>query len=107
MMGLTPVQRNLLAFLSSYIAESGHAPSYDEMIQALGFASKSRAFNLINNLEERGYIRRLKGKSRSIEVISQSEAQNARDFDIGALDSGALTMLRADIDCELKRREAA
>ena len=51
----------------------GVPPSYDEMKDTLGLASKSGIHRLITALEERGFIRRLPNKARALEVIKLPE----------------------------------
>lgn len=71
MIGLTRHQHDLLGYLKRYISESGGiAPSYDEMCEAVGLASKSGVSRIIHALEERGLIRRLPGRARAIEILA-------------------------------------
>lgn len=67
--GLTAKQKAMLAFLRSYILREGVAPTYHEMQVALGLASKSLVFRLVRALEERGAIRRLPNRNRSITLV--------------------------------------
>lgn len=67
--GLTPRQAKALAFIGAHHAERGHAPSYDEIAAHLGLASKSNVCRLVQALEERGAIRRLRGRGRSIAPV--------------------------------------
>ena len=69
MFTLTAAQQRCLDFIRAHSAENGEAPSYDEMREALGLASKSGVNRLINALEERGAIRRLPNRRRALEVI--------------------------------------
>lgn len=66
---LTQKQKDLLVLIDKKINEAGIPPSYDEMKDALGLASKSGIHRLITALEERGFIRRLPNKARALEVI--------------------------------------
>ena len=66
---LTQKQKDLLTLLDTRIKAVGVPPSYDEMKDALGLASKSGIHRLITALEERGFIRRLPNKARAIEVL--------------------------------------
>ena len=66
---LTAKQRELLNFLKNYQAEFDHAPSFDEMKDAIGLKSKSGIHRLVSALEERGHIRRLANRARAIEII--------------------------------------
>ncbi len=66
---LTIKQRELLNFLQDYEHKHRASPSFDEMRQAIGLASKSGIHRLISGLEERGFIRRLANRARAIEII--------------------------------------
>lgn len=66
---LTQKQKTLLLLLDEKIKAEGVPPSYDEMKDALGLASKSGIHRLITALEERGFIRRLPNRARAIEVL--------------------------------------
>jgi len=66
---LTQKQKDLLLLIDHKIKAVGVPPSYDEMKDALGLASKSGIHRLITALEERGFIRRLPNKARALEVI--------------------------------------
>ena len=66
---LTQKQSELLAFLTSHMDAHEVPPSFDEMRDALGLASKSGIHRLVSGLEERGYIRRLANRARAIEIL--------------------------------------
>ena len=63
---LTKKQKTLLLLIDKKIKETGITPSYDEMKDSLGLASKSGIHRLITALEDRGFIRRLPNKARAI-----------------------------------------
>ena len=65
---LTKKQNELLIYINQNLRETGVAPSYEEMREALDLRSKSGIHRLINALEERGFIRRLPHRARAIEV---------------------------------------
>lgn len=67
--GLTKRQRALLDFVRDFSKREGQPPSYEQMAAGVGLRSKSGAFRLLASLEERGAIRRLPNRSRSIEVV--------------------------------------
>ena len=73
MIGLTPKQHECLVFLRSYFSENGLAPSQQEICKALGIISKSGALRILNALEERGYIRKLKFRARAFEILPHPE----------------------------------
>ena len=74
---LTQKQSELLAFLTSHMDAHEVPPSFDEMRDALGLASKSGIHRLVSVLEERGYIRRLANRARAIEILRPAAAGNA------------------------------
>ena len=66
---LTRKQSELLTYLSNHMQQQDVPPSFDEMRDALGLASKSGVHRLVSGLEERGYIRRLANRARAIEIL--------------------------------------
>ena len=74
---LTRKQSELLDFLVRHAAEHDVPPSFDEMRDALGLASKSGVHRLVSGLEERGYIRRLANRARAIEILRPGSATSA------------------------------
>jgi SOS-response transcriptional repressor LexA len=72
--GLTAQQSHALTFLRSYIGERGRPPSLDQIASACGLRSKSGAHRLVEALEERGHIRRLSNRARSIVLTGSAPA---------------------------------
>ena len=68
---LTKKQKNLLLFINKKLRSSGVSPSYEEMKQSLNLKSKSGIHRLITNLEQRGFIKRLKHKARAMEITKK------------------------------------
>ena len=66
---LTKKQYQLLQILKKKIESCGYSPSFEEMKVSLGLKSKSGIHRLINGLEERGFIRRLPHRARSLEIL--------------------------------------
>lgn len=64
MIGLTRRQHDLLACL-----ERNQDASVCEMRDALGLKAKSGIIRILDALEERGFIRRLRYRARSVEVL--------------------------------------
>jgi repressor LexA len=68
---LTERQKNLLKYIDTYITENeGVGPTLQEMTEGMGLNSKSNTHRLLDILEIKGYIRRLKWTARAIEVLS-------------------------------------
>lgn len=58
-------------FIDRYRAKHGLAPSYQEMADALGLASKSGVHRLVLQLEAKGWIRVHRHRARAIEITRQ------------------------------------
>lgn len=63
---LTRRQSDVLAFIRSYVAAKGYAPSLHEIGAALGLSSLATVHKHLENLKEKGYIERQWNKSRSM-----------------------------------------
>lgn len=67
---MTPRQTQLLKYIDEYMREGGGiAPTIEDMAHGVGLASKSGVIRLLNALEERGFIRRMRNRARAIEII--------------------------------------
>lgn len=72
MTSLTAVQSRALRYVRDYIRDHGEGnvcPSYDELREALGLANKSSVHRLVHGLIERGHLRHMPGKWRSLELV--------------------------------------
>lgn len=69
-MGLTKMQADCLGYIKDYRARHGGvSPSYQEIAATLQIKSKSGVTRLIEKLIERGAVRRLARRSRSIVIL--------------------------------------
>ena len=66
---LTSKQMKCLTFIMDYIDEKLVAPSYDEIKDGLGLASKSGVHRLVQGLVDRGWVKRHPNMARSITII--------------------------------------
>jgi SOS-response transcriptional repressor LexA len=69
---LTKMQRACLDAIASYRAMNGVMPSLEDLRIALAFASRSTVFRLLKGLEERRAIKRDRGKTRAIYVLTDT-----------------------------------
>lgn len=73
---LTARQADCLIFIADHLAATGGlTPSYDEIKNGLGLASKSGVVRLIDGLVERGAIQRLPNRARAITIIANPASQ--------------------------------
>ena len=73
---LTKRQKELFDYLSDYISKNSISPSFEEMKVAVNLKSKSGIHGLITNLEQRGFIKRLKHKARAMEITKNPNNNN-------------------------------
>ena len=67
---LTVIQREMLDFIRVYQKEqNGVSPSLSEMVEGLGYSSKSSAHRTLRQLEDRGAIHRLRNRERAIRIV--------------------------------------
>lgn len=70
--GITPQQRKLLDIIKSQVSCTGIVPTYDEMASFMGVQSKSTINRLVTGLRDRGIIRSLPNRPRSIQIIGEN-----------------------------------
>lgn len=66
--GMTSRQQDAYDFIRSYIDEHSMSPTFEEIKAGLGLGSKSGVTRIVYGLAERGLIRLLPKKARSIVV---------------------------------------
>ena len=104
---LTEKQYQLLSFLIEHQAEHDISPSFDEMREAVGLASKSGIHRLISGLEERGYIRKLANRARAIEILRHPGAASKTKSNIIQPNFGAGNKPSNNVELPLLGRIAA
>lgn len=67
-MPLTRRQRAILDFITAFLERHGYAPSMEEIARHFGIVSLNAVHKHLRVLEERGFIRRLAGRARSIQL---------------------------------------
>lgn len=67
---LTARQQDLLRWIAARTNDTGVAPTFVEMREFMNVSSNSTINSFLEQLEDRGYIRRLRNKARAIEVLS-------------------------------------
>lgn len=70
--GLTKKQATVLSFTKAFIDARGFSPNYVEIAEGAGLSNKSRVCAIIDQLEERGFVRRLPHRARSITVVGRA-----------------------------------
>lgn len=69
---LYPRERQLLDFISQFIQRFGYAPTLKEIGDALGMGSPATVHEHIDRLRQKGFIKKLDGTARGLEVIKNN-----------------------------------
>lgn len=77
---LTKKQTLILDYISDFISENDTSPSYREIAAALNLASVASVAEHINNLIEKGYLKKNPGAARSLEIIDNSHTETVELF---------------------------
>ena len=67
-MPLTKRQKEILDFLEGFLADNGYAPSFEEIAKHFGYTSLATVHEHLENLRQKGYIRKSYNASRSVEL---------------------------------------
>lgn len=76
---LYPKERQLLDFIMQFITRYGYAPTLKEMGQALGTSSPATIHEHIERLCFKGYLKKLDGTARGLEIISNTYRSGATE----------------------------
>lgn len=74
---LSKRQMDILNFIKKEVHKKGYPPSVREIGEAVGLASSSTVHGHLAKIEESGYIRRDPTKPRAIEILNNSEEDDA------------------------------
>jgi repressor LexA len=85
---LTPRQAEILAFIRETVQEKGYPPSIWEINHRFGFTSPGSARDHLQALERKGYLTRIKGRSRGIELSRSLFAGTTEVPLVGAAPAG-------------------
>lgn len=64
-------QRDLLEFISQFMQKKGYAPTLAEICDGLGLRSPATVHEHIQNLIEKGILKKTEGARRGLEIIDQ------------------------------------
>lgn len=62
-------EKEILEFLVQFIQRYGYAPTLQEICDAVGLASPATVHEHIYKLEDKGFLKRIPGKARGIELL--------------------------------------
>ena len=107
MVKLTKKQLAVLNYLQDFTEEKGYSPSYREMMAGLGLSSVSAVAEHVENLVEKGVLKKVPGAARSLEILDYKHEETVELFKVRMMDcteeekkilQEAATILGIDID---------
>lgn len=69
----TKKQREMLAYIETFIQQNGYSPSFREIMKGLGYTSVATVALHVNNLIKRGHLQKRDRSARSLEVIAMQD----------------------------------
>src|SRR3989344_6724688 len=69
-MGLTKRQAEVLNFIAEFIGQHNYAPSYRELMRRFRLASVATAYQHVENLRVKGYLKKDPHQARGIQIVS-------------------------------------
>ncbi len=79
---LTKKQLAVLEFIQDFTEEKGYSPSYREIMAGLGLTSVSAVAEHVENLVEKGALKKVPGAARSLEVLDYRHESTVELFKI-------------------------
>ena len=83
---LTKKQLAVLEFLQDFTEEKGYSPSYREIQAGLGLSSVSAVAEHIDNLVEKGVLKKAPGAARSLEILDYKHEETVGLFKARMID---------------------
>ena len=77
---LTAKQKTVLNYIENYNAEHDFSPTYREIMEGLGLKSVSSVAEHIENLVNKGALKRRPNEARSLEIVDTSYPETTELF---------------------------
>jgi len=74
MTALTPKMAKCFQFIGDYSLQHGFSPKLEEIAAHMGLSRRNSAKRIVDELEDRGLVRRDPNRARNIEIIEQRGA---------------------------------
>jgi len=94
---LYPRERLLLDFITQFIQRYGYAPTLREIGDAMGMASMATVHEHVDKLRQKGFIKKLDGTARGLEVIRENYRTGSYE---GAVEVPILGFIAAGVPLE-------
>jgi len=98
--GLSEKQKLCLDYIKGRLSESGISPSFEQIKEHLGIASKSGVHRLVHALAAKGHIHILKDRYRSISLTQMHQENDGVPALLAAIEGQAKAMQRGSLGAE-------
>ncbi len=88
-MALTRRQREVLDYISSFVADNGYSPSLEEIGRHFGLSSVATVHKHVEHLVTKGYLRKAWNRSRSVEPVGPKGGAAVELALLGSVAAGA------------------
>ncbi len=85
---LTPKQMEVFDFLKNFVRKKGFPPTLREIASHFGLKGPRGPQKVLNILERKGYIRKIRGESRAIEILRFSSSHTVAVPILGRVAAG-------------------
>ena len=75
---LTPTQERVFSFLNHYLGKKGFPPTLREIASHFGLKGPRGPQKTLAILERKGYLRKIPGGSRAVEILSPSQVRHTK-----------------------------
>lgn len=94
---LYPKERQVLDYIKQFIQRYGYAPTLKEIGDANGMSSAATVHEHIDRLRQKGFIRKLDGTARGLEIVTENYRSGANE---GAVEVPVLGYIAAGAPLE-------
>ena len=77
---LTKKQLAVLTYIEDFTEAQGYSPSYREIMAGLGLSSVSAVAEHVDNLVEKGALKKVSGAARSLEILDYKHEETVKLF---------------------------
>jgi repressor LexA len=95
---LTPRQKQVLEFITDYVARNEYPPTFRDIARHLGISGNAAVLGHLEQLERKGYIRREPGSSRGIIVNRPKQREVVAVPIVGTVRAGMPETAYEDIE---------
>ena len=77
---LTKKQKQIVDFITEFLKTNNYSPTYREIMSGLGLSSVSAVAEHVDNLVEKGVLKKTPGSARSLEVLIDAHPETVALF---------------------------